>query len=243
MKRKLLILSFLFASYVSFAQFEVRETSTDNLVSDGQVLNFSEAGCGFTESCNWKFKVTNTSSQDIYMRIFVDDLTNTDGSNFQLCFAGVCLNSVTLGSGYPNNAALIGPGVTNVAGNNFWNQNAPGTAGPMSWTFRFQAFDFFGNPIGTPLTVTYNYDDNLSVEESEFSSVEVFPTVASNEIFISSNNELTATFYDMLGKRVKHTVLNVGEATIDVSDLSAQIYILQLTNSEGNSITKRIVIE
>lgn len=242
MKRKLLILLFIFASFVSFAQFEVRETSTDNLVSDGQILNFTEAGCGYPEPCNWKFKVTNTSSQDIYMRIFVDNLNNTDGSDFQLCFAGVCLNSVTLGSGYPNNAAMIAPGATNVAGNNFWNQNASGSPA-MSWTFRFQAFDAVGNQIGTPLSVTYNYDENLSVEESELSKIEIFPTVASNELTVLSNENLTATFYNLLGKRVKQVAIESGEVKIDVSDLASQSYIVQFVNTEGNLITKRIVKE
>lgn len=243
MKRKLLILSFLFASFLSFGQFEVRETSSDNLLTDGQVLNFTESGCSFTESCNWKFKVTNTSTQDIYMRIFVDELNNTDGSNFQLCFAGVCLNSVTLGSGYPTNAALIGPGVTNVAGNSLWNQNAPGTPDAMSWVLRFQAFDAANNEIGTPFTMTYNYDENLSVEETEFTKVEIFPTVASNELTVSSSESLTATFYNVLGKRVKQVALEAGSVTLDVSDLASQTYIVQFVNVEGSLISKRIVIE
>ncbi|MFK7782525.1 T9SS type A sorting domain-containing protein [Psychroserpens sp.] len=243
MKRKLLILSLTLASFVSFAQFEVRESSTDNLITDGQTLNFTESGCNYSEPCNWKFKVTNTSSTDIFMRIFVDNLTNTDGSDFQLCFAGVCLNSVTLGSGYPNNAAVIGPGVTNFAGNNFWNQNPAGTTTAMSWTFRFQAFDAFGNQIGTPLSMTYNYDQNLSVDESQLDKIEIFPTVASNELTISSRESLTATFYNLLGKKVKQVAIEVGEVKVDVSDLASQTYIIQFVNAEGNLITKRIVKE
>ena len=242
MKRKLLILTFIMASFVSFAQFEVRESSNDNLISEGQTFNFTEAGCSYSEPCNFKFKVTNTSSDDIYMRIFVDDLTNTDGSDFQLCFAGVCLNSVTLGSGYPNNAAMIAPGVTNSAGNNFWNQNLAGSPA-MSLTFRFQAFDALGTEIGTPLTMTYNYDENLSVEEVQLTKVEIFPTVANNELTVSSSEALTATFYDLLGKRVKQVAIEPGKVVVDVSDLASQAYIIQFVNAKGNLITKKIVIE
>lgn len=245
MKRKLTLIALLLVSYISFAQFEVRKTSTDELITDGQTINFNESGCGYSDPCNWKFKVTNTSGGDIYMRIFVDGMTNTDGSNFQLCFAGVCLNSVTLGSGYPTNAALIPAGATNSAGNNFWNQNPSGTTTAMSWTFRFQAFDAVGgSPIGTPLSVTYNYDPNLSTESFEQPlSVDIFPSIATNEVNIISQDQLKVDFYNLLGQNVKKVTIEPGNGTINVSDLAAQPYILRITNNKGEKITKKIVIK
>lgn len=244
MKRKLTFIALLLVSYISFAQFEVRKTSTDELITDGQVLNFNESGCGYSGDCNWKFKVTNTSGGDIYMRIFVDAMTNTDGSNFQLCFAGVCLNSVTLGSGYPTNAALIPAGATNSAGNNFWNQNPSGSTA-MSWTLRFQAFDAVGgNPIGTPLSVTYNYDPNLSSESFEKPlEVNVFPSVVTNQVNIISQDQLKVDFYNLLGQNVKQVQVDSNNSVINVSDLAAQPYILRMTNSNGATITKKIVVK
>lgn len=244
MKRKLTLIALLFVSYISFAQFEVRKNSTDELITEGQVLNFNESGCGYSDPCNWKFKVTNTSGGDIYMRIFVDAMTNTDGSNFQLCFAGVCLNSVTLGSGYPTNAALIPAGATNSAGNNFWNQN-PSTATAMSWTLRFQAYDAVGgNPIGTPLSVTYNFDPNLSLENIEKPlEVNIFPSVVTNEVNIVSQEQLKVDFFNLLGQNVKKVTIDPANSTIDVSSLAAQPYILRITNNKGEKITKKIVIK
>lgn len=244
MHKKLLLIGLMFTSVIAFAQFEVRTTSTDELVADGQTISFSESGSSSSEDYNWKFKVTNTSDQDIYMRIFVDNLTNTDGSNFQLCFAGVCLFSVNQGTGYPSTAALIEPGQTNVAGNSLWNQHPSGTSTPMSWTFRYQAFDAVGgNEIGSPVTITYNYEPNLSIDESELSSVKVFPTQVENELNISSNEELTAEFYTILGKKVKQNVVASGESTIDVSGLSSQLYIVRFTNKAGKTLVKKIVVE
>lgn len=244
MKSKILLIALSFVSYFSFAQFEVRKTSTDELITDGQVLNFNESGCGYSGDCNFKFKVTNTSGSDIYMRIFVDAMTNTDGSNFQLCFAGVCLNSVTLNSGYPSNAALIPAGATNSAGNNFWNQNPSGSAA-MSWTFRYQAYDAVGgNPIGTPLSVTYNYDPNLSSESFEKPlEVNVFPSVVTNEVNIVSQEQLKVEFYNLLGQNVKQVQIDSNNTVVNVSDLSAQPYILRMTNSNGATITKKIVVK
>lgn len=245
MTRKLLFIALLLTSYWSFAQFEVRKTSTDELITNGTVLNFDESGCGYPDPCNWKFKVTNTSGSDIFMRIFVDNMTNTDGSNFQLCFAGVCLNSVTLGSGYPTNAAIIPAGATNSAGNNFWNQNPSDTATPMSWTFRFQAFDAVGgNPIGTPLSVTYNFDPNLSTEDVEKPlEVNVFPSVVTNTLNIVTQEQLKVDFYNLLGQNVKQVQIDANNSIVNVSALAAQPYILRMTNLKGETVTKKIVVK
>ncbi|WP_299111224.1 T9SS type A sorting domain-containing protein [uncultured Winogradskyella sp.] len=244
MKKTLLFFCFSFFLFVSHAQFEVKDKSDDSVVTDGQTIAFSEAGCGFNDPCNWKFSVTNTSSEAIYMRIFVDNLTNTDGSNFQLCFAGVCLNSVALNSGYPNTAAMIPSGATNSIGNNFWNQNPSTTTTAMSWTFRFQAFDAGGVEIGTPLSVTYNFDPNLSIEdEEEFTSLEVFPTQVKDVLNVSSSQKLTAEFYDILGKKVKNVKVDLGESKINVSDLSPQLYIIRFRNDAGKTLIKKIVVE
>jgi len=236
-------MSLILASYVSFAQFEVRDKSDDSIVTDGQTLNFAESGTSSTSPYNWKFKVTNTSGNDIYMRIFVDDMTGSDGSNYQLCFNGVCLNSISLNSGYPSTPALIAAGATNSAGNSFWNQNPSSTTTPMSWTFRFQAFDAGGTEIGTPLSVTYNFDPSLSINDSELTSVDVFPTQVKNELNVSSNEDLTAEFYDILGKRVKQTTVTSGASIIDVSDLSPQLYIIRFRNNSGKTLVKKIIVE
>lgn len=243
MKRKLPLMVLMFTYFISFAQFEVRNTGTDELISDGQTISFTESGTVFTADYNWKFKVTNTSSSDIYMRIFVDEMTNNDGSNFQLCFAGVCLNSITTGSGYPSTAALIAPGATNVAGNNLWNQNPSGTSQAMSWTFRFQAFDAGGFEVGTPFILNYVYDQNLSVEGPELSSVKVFPTQVRDELTVSSNQKMTAEFYNVLGKKVKQVNINSGESQINVSDLSPQLYIIRFRNDNGSTLIRKIVVE
>lgn len=241
MKTTLLFLSLLLASFTANAQFEVRDKSDDTIVTEGQTINFSEAGCDYLDPCNWKFKVTNTSSEAIYMRIFVDNLVGTDGSDFQLCFANSCYNNIALNGGYPSTAAMIAPGSTNSAGNNFWNQNATNTTTPMSWAFRFQAFNVSGTEIGTPLSVTYNFDPSLSIDESALSTLEVYPTNAKNELNVNSSENLSADFYDLLGRSVKQVNIVSGGDTINISDLSAQPYIIRFKNEEGESITKKIV--
>lgn len=243
MKKKLLFLSFMLTCFISFAQFELRKTSTDELIADGSTISFNESGSSFGADYNWKFKVINTSATDIYMKIFVDNMTNTDGTNFQLCFANVCLNSISTGSGYPNTAALITPGETNVAGNSLWNQHPTGTLDAMSWTFRYQAFDAAGNEIGTPISMTYNYNINLSVEEANLTQVDIYPTNVKEELTITSNEVLNAEIFNILGAKVKQLTTSVGSSTINISDLSSQLYIIRFTNDAGKQIIKKIVKE
>lgn len=241
MKKNLLFISLFLATLISYAQFEVRDQSDDSLLTEGQIIAFSEAGCEYNDPCNFKFKVTNTSATDIYMRIFVDNLTGTDGSNFQLCFNGVCLNNISLNSGYPSTPALIAAGATNSAGNNFWNQNSADTTTPMSWTFRFQAYDASGFTVGTPLSVTYEFNPSLSIDDTELSSLEVYPTSTYNELNVSSNEDLSADIFDLVGRRVMQDKITSGGDTIDLSNLSAQPYIIRFTNASGNTITKKIL--
>ena len=241
MKRKLLFLTIILMSYMAFAQFEVKRETSGTIINDGDVISFAESGCSFGDPCNMKFSVTNNSSEAIYMRIFVDELEGTDGSNFQLCFAGVCLNNVSLNAGYPANPAMIASGATNVAGNSFWNQNASSTTAPMSWTFRFQSFDVAGNEIGTPLTMTYNFDVNLSIDDAELNTVAVFPMVVKNELNVTTTSHLSAVIYDLLGKKIKQFSLEAGVNVINVSGLSSQPYIVLFTDDEGRQTTKKIM--
>jgi hypothetical protein len=243
MNKKLLLISLMLTSYMCQAQFDVIYKRTNTAISDGQSYTFIDASCGYDDPCNWKFDVTNTSSEDIYMRVIVDELVNNDGSLFQVCFATVCLNSITLNGAYPSTAALITPGETNNLGNNLWNLYPSGTTTPMSWTFRFQAFDAADNEIGTPVSMSYNYEPNLSVEDSEISNLKVFPTQVKNELNVSVDENISAVFYDITGKKVKDVQVLSGDHKINISDLSAQIYMVQFKNEEGLKTVIKIVKE
>ena len=243
MKKKLLLMGLILTSFIGQAQFDVINNRSNTIVSDGETFTFTEASCAYSEPCAWKFGVENTSSENIYVKIFVDALTNTDGSNFQICFADVCLSSIALNGAYPSTAALIAPGTTNSAGNSFWNLNSASTSTPMDWTMRFQAFDAADNEIGFPVSVTYSYAPNLSIEDSELSSIKVFPTHVKNTLNISSDKELKAEFYNILGQRVKETTLASGDSTINVSALSPELYIIRFTTKTGETLVRKIVIE
>ena len=244
MKKYLLFTTlFLLTITFSYSQFEVRDYNTNELITDGQELVFTESGCDYADPCNWKFKVTNTSASEISMRIVVDEMVNNDGSAFQLCFAGVCLNSISQGSAYPNNAATIAAGATNSAGNNFWNLFPSDTNTDMSWTFRFQAYDDEDRAVGTPISVTYSYQPSLSVEDNKLNKIEIFPTITNNNITINTEENLSIVVYNLLGQKVKALQIETGNTTVDVSDLASQPYLVRLTNDENQSVVKKIIVK
>ncbi|MFK7833047.1 MAG: T9SS type A sorting domain-containing protein [Winogradskyella sp.] len=243
MTKKLLLIGLILSSFFCQAQFDVIYQRNNSVVPDGQSYTFSTASCDYSEPCAFKFGVTNTSANDIYVKIFVDELVNNDGSSFQLCFAEVCLNSIVLDEGYPSSAVLIAPGTTNVFGNSFWNLYPAGIQTAMSWTFRFQAFDTgtADNEIGTPISMTYNYQPTLSIEDAEISNLEVFPTVVENEINISADENISAIFYDITGKKIKEINLISGNHVVNISDLTSQIYFVSFKNELGLETVKKII--
>ncbi|WP_179336920.1 T9SS type A sorting domain-containing protein [Winogradskyella ludwigii] len=71
--------------------------------------------------------------------------------------------------------------------------------------------------------------------------LEVYPTSVKNELNVSSNEDLSAEIFDLLGRSIKQVNIISGGDTIDLSDLSTQPYILRFTSESGNTITKKIV--
>ncbi|MFC0603639.1 T9SS type A sorting domain-containing protein [Winogradskyella pulchriflava] len=82
-------------------------------------------------------------------------------------------------------------------------------------------------------------DNTLGVSEVDTTNLSIYPNPASEYITIESNKALDAIeFYDVLGKPVLQTL----DSRIDISALSAGIYIVKL--SMGNkSISKKIVVQ
>ena len=71
--------------------------------------------------------------------------------------------------------------------------------------------------------------------------LEVYPASVKNELNVSSNEDLSAEIFDLLGRSIKQVNIISGGDTIDLSDLSTQPYILRFTSESGNTITKKIV--
>lgn len=100
----------------------------------------------------------------------------------------------------------------------------------------------------TVVTVT-DPDDNciLAVNEFTLEQIQMYPNPASDYLTINwdSSKQLTAVeVYDITGKRLINLELStvVGEKALDVSALSAGIYLVRIID-QSTAVTKRLVIQ
>ena len=101
-----------------------------------------------------------------------------------------------------------------------------------------------GAEVGNSITVTYRYDPNLSIDDVnqlQNSGVIIKSTIVDNELTLDVLKASVMSIYDLNGKIVVNLNLDYGIQSIDISNLSSGIYLVNFTNSEGNSSNKKIV--
>jgi hypothetical protein len=121
----------------------------------------------------------------------------------------------------------------------------------------FQAGDIISN------SASIYFDDNLpiitnifnskftiplSIAEFNANSLVVYPNPARNSVkidLIDSNEQFTkVVFYDILGKTIKTVNTNATESmTVDVSDLSKGLYLIEIASENNMKVTKKLIIE
>lgn len=240
MKRKLLFLSILLVAFGMNAQYTV-EDENGNLLTDGDIISFNTIAPDADAIYN--FYVNNTSTDTaIRMKIEFVSALNADGSMMELCF-GLCYTGITIGQSYPPNADYveIAPGAQTPPGNHMANADAGNGTDVLDYLFRFYQIDNAGNEIGDSLSVTYRYDPLLSVNDNSL-NVNIFATSITDELNVTVDEELNLTIYNLQGKIVKTQKLNIGQQSINMSDLSSQMYVAHFDNGRGVSQTTKIVV-
>ncbi len=241
MKQKFFFLSLFLVALGMNAQFTM-EDHDGNLISDGQELVFG----GYLPadpSASYEFYVNNTSTTDpIRMKAEFVSAINADGSLFEICF-GLCYTGITIGQQFPPNANYVEvlPGEQTLEGNHLANAESGNGTDPVEYVFRFFQIDTNGDEIGDDLTITYKYDPLLGLNDVNQLNVELFNS-SSNELTIEVVEEMVMNVYNLQGKLVRSEKLNIGRQQINMSNLSAQMYILHFENNRGVSHTEKVVI-
>jgi len=241
--KKILILA-LFISQFSFAQeITMTRPSDGSPIVNGTVLASSVSG----DASEIKFKVKNTGTITTNVWARCQSLINNDGSNFQFCFGQECIGEVSQGGVYPSVALTLAPNAANGNFDHFLNNNTGSEAFPMDFVFNFfqtnQATQG-GAEVGNSITVTYRFDPNLSIDDVnqlQNSGVIIKSTIVDNELTLDVLKASVMSIYDLNGKIVVNSNLDYGIQSIDVSNLSSGIYLVNFTNSEGKSSNKKIV--
>ena len=235
MKKILLFAGIFLAAFTMNAQFTV-ETVQGDPISDGDVFTYGEV------EASLEFFVYNTASEDINMKIEFVNATNADGSQMEICF-GLCYTSVNIGQTYPSTPVIIAPGEHQATtGDHFLNRDEGNGTDVITYEFRFYQLDDSGHETGESLTVYYVYDATLAVNEASKLDMNLYPTVADNQLTIENGEPLEMGIYNLQGKLVKHAELPVGQNEIQVSDLAAQMYLVRFTNELGAVEPEKIVV-
>jgi len=240
---KKIILLGLFISQFCFSQIEISRYPNGALITSGTVL----ASNVLNLQSEIGFKVRNIGSTTTNVWVRCQDLVNNNGTQFQLCFGAECLDGVVVGQVYPSVGVVLAPNETNGNFDHFLNNNAGNAVFPLDFVFKFfqtnQATQG-GAEVGNSFIVTYRYNPNLSTDEInqlQTSCVIVKSTIVENELVLDVLKSTTMSIYDLNGKMVYNSKLNYGIQTIDVSDFSSGVYVINFTNAEGNSSNKKII--
>lgn len=239
MKLKLLFLSLFFASAGMMAQYSVVDGDGGS-INDGDVFTFGVSG---VPEANLDFYVTNEGATAINMKIEFVSAVNADGSEFELCY-GLCYTGIMVGNSYPTGLDLvtIAPGATTGLGNHFYNYAAGSGTDVIEYVFRYHETDAGGNDIGNNLTVTYVYDPLLGVNDNTL-DIALSSTVVDGSLTISLQEDIALAIYDLNGRMIQNFDLEAGQQTINMSNLSAQMYLLHFTNNKGVSQVTKVMVK
>ncbi|WP_333597643.1 T9SS type A sorting domain-containing protein [Chryseobacterium flavum] len=198
---------------------------------------------------NLHYKIKNTSSSPINVRIKVMDIINATGSNFQFCYLTTCLPFISKNSIYPANSkpAINIPANSEVSsGYTMWNSDTGTGAFPIDYVFKYYLVDDFNNEYGIPVIFTYRYDPGAilqvdDTQKNEKTFVQISSTVIKNSIDVISIEDLSYSLYNLDGRILSGGTLKKGKDQIDVSVLNSGMYIITFRNNIGKTISKKII--
>lgn len=243
----------MFFAVIAIAQSNFHVTSNFGDIEEGTVFEFSTTD---KPESSLNYTIHNDSENPINMRLKVISIANFDGEDFEACLGGMCYYKIIEGATYPNPGQpgfeTIGPGESNSGGegdaaNHVWNTNDEGDdpEGPIVVEFAFQQVDESGGIVLGELNFTYTYSPDLSVDSfDEHFGIQIQNTSINNgKLNIKAETPANIEIYNLLGQQVKASKLISGMNTLDIADLSAQIYLVRIQNGKGELKTQKIVVQ
>lgn len=244
MKKLLLMAGVLLGTMVQAQTITVNTPLGDGVISNNEVFTFNTINTDInTNTAKVPFTVTNNTAEDINIRIRVDEVSNTDGSNVQLCF-GVCLSNIHVGTLLPT-TTIPANSTTPSPDDHFLNGNAGTDTGlPVEYRITFVQADSDGNVIADLVTFTYRYDVNAATDDFtglQNMGITLNQTVVKNQLQINASQHAAMQIYGMNGQAIQSADIKEGYQAVDVSSLSTGIYIVKFTNNKNQASQIRIV--
>lgn len=222
-------------------QAQITVSTDGEVITPGQVFTFNTT----TIAAELPFRVKNDTEEPIFLKLRMDNMSNTTGSSVQFCF-GVCLYSVTPGLMVPPSFPIeIEPNGLTPNGDHFWNSNpGDGVNYPMVFNLTFVQTTDEGVPMNDLLSFQYRFDPNLStgsLAELKQMGVDVKNTKVASAIAIETQQPTLLEIFSVNGKLLQHTRID-GAQSVDVSTLASGTYILHFTVN-GQVSNVRIIKE
>lgn len=216
------------------------------VIENGSIIAMNQTGYPNGE-VGFKVRNTGTTTTNVWVRC--QNLVNNDGSDFEFCFGEECLASMILGQVYPSVGVVLAPNATNGNYDHFLNNNTGTGTYPMDFVFKFFQTNQStqgGAEVGNSIIVTYRYDPTLSVDEVsqlETAGAIIKSTIVKNELVLDVLKNVTVSVFDLNGKVIQNQQLGYGVHSINASNWSNGVYIVNLTSDEGKVSSKKIVKE
>lgn len=249
MKRILLLVAFALTTLTATAQQIAVTIQGGTVIPDGYTFTTSSinAPTGQLPTPNkLRFHVTNLTEEDMIVGVKVISMSNNvTGSNVQLCY-GVCLYQIEPGY-IVTGGEVLSPGATSQSDEDHFISFTSGSDGqPVTYQLAFVKLttnddgEYIEQETFQSLTYTYSATagtDNVALQQM---GVSIVNTVASQATQIIAANNTAMQLYSTTGAIVKQAQLTNGNNTVDLSSLSAGVYLAKFS-AEGKSAAARII--
>lgn len=193
-----------------------------------------------------RFHVTNLTEEDMMVGVKVIGMSsNVTGGSVQLCY-GVCLYEIQTGY-IVTGGEVLSPGATSASDDDHFISFTAGSDGqPVNYQLAFikltanEDGDFIEQETLQSLTYTYSPTASTDTAALQQMGISIKNTVVANTAVITVNDAAAMELYSTTGAIVKTAQLVNGNNTVDLSPLSAGVYLAKF-NAAGKTAAVRII--
>lgn len=247
--KKIIFTLVLTSCFIGFSSAQFRlvnmnhtdDLSDDTQINEGDIVTFTTAEY---EDAKLKFLTYNDGTENMFVKVECEGLTNTDGSLMEVCY-GACYTGIESFVAYPLDAPIfVGPGGHQGILADYFS-NTDNNSDLVEYDFRFFQTDMDGFEIeGTSFRFKYRYDGTMSVSDANSIAIaQVSPTVIKGQTNVTLKENALVQVLNLEGKSVKSLKLNSGSSQLDLSGLSAGVYLIQFKGDSGLTTTKKVVVK
>jgi len=249
MKKILLLAALTFGMMTAAAQQIAVTMQGGTVLPDGYTFttNSINAPTGQLPTPNkLRFHVTNLTEEELMVGVKVISMSsNTNGNNVQLCY-GVCLYQIQPGY-IVTGGEVLAPGATSQSDEDHFISFTAGTDGqPVSYQLAFVRLttnedgDFIEQEMLQTLSYTYSATAGTDVAALQQMGISIKNTVVANTAVIMANDAAGMQLFSTTGALVKAGELVSGTNTVDLSSLSAGVYLAKFS-AAGKTASARII--